>query len=484
MESGNENHSPPGAAEWLCAIAIIGLFLVPAIATNHQQLPWGDEVLLVEPAMNRALGYGFHTYTCHFEDFHRFFIGNVPGYPFLMSMWLQVAGVNQYRAHLLNYLLVAAAVLLLWRTSARSGAVPGARWRLAMLACLLTCCATAYAAFNLRYDGLGMLLGAIAFACMGLRRPLSEVLLFVTGVLLPFCGLHLPACAVLVGSLAIVLRAAILPRLAWLVAGCATGLAGLAALYASHHVLGAFLAQCVQEGGQSLPQKLAHFGYYGSVDITWICLLAALTCLALPAGRRSELTHNRLLAAALVALIGFPVFLFLMRRYVESYAWISEIPAILLLFAYCARIGARSQWRLAQKLALSLIFAGCLAGTPKTLAGKFLGYNTRDIRRVDRWVASFVSPASRVYATGVPFFSAKLIARDVYFDQYITSRPESERRRVNIMIIDAGTLPGMEALLGGGWKQIGEISSGSSAGWIARLSGYRYDLEAFERDTP
>jgi hypothetical protein len=484
MESGNDNFSSPGAGEWLGAIAMISLFLVLAIATNYQQLPWGDEVLLVEPAINRALGYGFHTYTCHFEDFHGFFIGNVPGYPFLMSVWLQLTGVNQYQAHLLNYLLVVAAVLLLWWTSARPGAVPGARWRLAMLACLLTCCATSYAAFNLRYDGLGMLLGAITFACVGLRRPLSEVLLFITGVLLPFCGLHLPACVVFVGSLAVLLRAPILSRLAWLIAGCAAGLAALAALYSSHHVLGAFLAQCMQEGGQSLTRKLAHFGYYGSVDVTWICLLAALACLAVPAARRPEAADNRLLLAAFVSLTGVPVLLFLMRRYVESYAWISEIPAILLLFAYGARIGARSQVGLVQKLALSLIVAGCLAGTPKTLAGKFLGYDARDIRRVDRWVATFVSPDSHVYATGVPFFSAKLIARDVWFDQYMTSQPESERRRVNLVIIDAGTLPGMEGLLGGGWKRIGEISSASSPGWIARLSGYHYDLEAFERVTP
>jgi hypothetical protein len=77
------------------------------------------------------------------------------------------------------------------------------------------------------------------------------------------------------------------------------------------------------------------------------------------------------------------------------------------------------------------------------------------------------------------------MARDVYFDQYIASQPESERRRVNVIIIDAGTLPAVESLLGGGWKRIGEISGGgSSRGWIARLSGYRYDLEAFERDAP
>lgn len=468
----------------LCVLALVGLFAALALLTNHQQLPWGDEVQFVEPAYNLAQGHGFHSFTWDVESGTQFFAGNVPAYPFLVSIWLRCFGVNLYQAHVFNYLLGALAVLLMWWRNLRSGIVSGSGWRVGLVACLLACEAFSYAAFNLRYDVLAIFLAALAYFFFDTKTSVAIPSLFLIGVALPLSGLHLLPCAVLLGALVVALRVPHWPRLAWLYLGGGCGLAALVGLFHAEGVLANFIASCREQGSETLSEKLSDFRYYFKIDGTTTLLLISAAILLLLAFRLGKQSQCRLLWVAVGSAAAFPVILFVMRRFVISYAWVVEIPLLILLFAYCSRLDSLQKHRWDTRLAIVLIALGCALGTPVLLAGKLLEYHTRDLRKVDRWVAAMVPANSQLLCTYPAFLEAKSVTSDVYSILYLSSRPESERSQVSLMIVQPHEAAGAETLLGGQWKQIGEIKSQPLPRWLARLSNYEYDLQAYQRIQP
>lgn len=470
--------------ELIGVLALAGLFAALALLTNHQQLPWGDEVQFVEPAYNLAQGQGFHSFTWDVESGTQFFAGNVPAYPLLVSLWLRWFGINLYQAHVLNYLLGVLSVLLIWWRTARNGIVMGGGWRVGLVAGLLACESFSYATFNLRYDVLAIFLAALAYCFFNSKKSVAIPSLILIGIALPFAGLHLLPCAVLIGAVVAALRLPNWPRLAWLYLGGACGLAALVALFHAEGVLSTFLSSCREQGGQTLLEKLSNFRYYFEFDGTTALLLVSTALLLLAAFRRGRPANTCLLWVALASAVALPLILFVMRRFVMSYAWVIEIPLLILLFAYGSRLDSpgKSQWE--TRIALVLVALGCALGTPKLLAGKLLEYNTRDFRKVDRWVAAMVPANSQLACTYPAFLSAKSETSHVYSILYLASRPQAERNDVSLMIVQASQTTEVQALLGGQWEEIGEIKSKPLPKWLARFSNYEYDLQAYRRAEP
>jgi hypothetical protein len=465
--------------ELLGVLAMLAVFVFTAVLFNYEQLPWGDEVLTVEPSFNQALGYGFTSYVYDTQTSDTFYAGNVPLFPYLMSIWLRVAGVSLATAHILNYLLTAAAVFLLWFGVRRGGVVLGPRWRLLLTFCLLSSAAVAYAAFNLRYDAWAIFLFACAFNACVFPGKLAKVGQFAFGFLMPLSAVHLLPVAALLSVVLSFYRLISWTKLWRVFVGGLLGEASLICLFVHEGVWSNFIAIGKQEGGQSLAEKLARFGYYFELDLTLKVLLVGLLLLVVSAATNRAFTKDRRVMAAFWIAVAFPVVLFVMRRYTRSYSWTATIPALFLVFAHFSR--TVRPFPVLQRAALLVVVLSCTLGTPSVLIADILERHHRNNAVMDGWVAEMIPAQAQVLSTNSPFFAAKRRTRFVYLEQYFRYLPMEQRNTVQYLLIDAGSLDEVKQTMRGTWRKIGYIENPPVPHWVAKKAGRTYDIEAYQR---
>jgi hypothetical protein len=465
--------------ELLGVLAMLAVFVFTAILFNYEQLPWGDEVLTVEPSFNQALGYGFTSYVYDTQTSDTFYAGNVPLFPYLMSIWLRVAGVSLATAHILNYLLTAAAVFLLWLGVRRGDVVLGSEWRLLLTFCLLSSAAVAYAAFNLRYDAWAIFLFACAFNAFVFPGKLAKVGQFAFGFLMPLSAVHLLPVAALLSVTLSVYRLISWTKLWRVFVGGILGEAALIGLFVHEGVWSNFIAVGKQEGGQSLAEKFPPSARYFELDLTLKVLLIGVLLLVIVEAIRKALTMDRRIMAAFWIAAAFPVALFVMRRFTRSYSWTATIPVLILVFAYFSRMVR--PFPVLQRAALLVVVLSCTLGTPSVLVADILERHHQNNAVMDHWVAAMIPAQAQVLSTSGSFFAAKERTRFVYLEQYFKYLPMEQRNTVQYLLIDAGTLDEIKQTMHGTWREIGEIENAPTPAWIAKKVSRTYHIEAYQR---
>jgi hypothetical protein len=439
------------AVESAIVLALLGVFLVAAFVTRRQELPWGDEVLTVDSAFNLALGYGFHTYAYNTQSGASFYAGNVPAYPVLTAAWMHIFGVSLYVAHILNYLLVAGSTGILWRSLRATQIVRNAWARTGVVAALLLSVPISYAAFNLRYDAWGYTLMVIAFAVYCVPVKLYRyMLLALIGFVCPFSGVHLFPYTVLLGLILLIISAEPLLRLIPLYIGALCGVAALIGLYAHEHVLSCFLAIGRQEGIQPLAKKLMDMHRYIQFDPSSTALTLCCILLLVSHYKYLNSVDGRILLLTIAMLTALPLSLFLMRRFVYSYAWMTFAPAIIAAAEYITRKRPQISGSLGAFLTI-IMAVGVAFGTPRVILGKLEQFHARDYRNIVGAIAPYVKGSRLAVASDYPFFAVREVVPVVITPQYLQNFGRNDHFKIDSAILTDSDYKLLLERIGGCW---------------------------------
>ncbi|HEV2117763.1 MAG TPA: hypothetical protein VGR48_17140 [Terriglobales bacterium] len=432
---------------------LLAVFFICFVSRNHH-LPWGDEVQTIDAAVNSYYGAGFRSMVYRNQNDQKFWAGNVPLYGFVACLWTCVFGFSNASVRVLNYMLLVLALLAVWLAVLRLQIIASARQRLAMITVLLSGEGITYACMNLRYDAWSLLLCAAGLlfytASSGGVRAGG---LFAIGVMMPLSGVHLPPYVLMLSAVFLLfLGWGVIRQLVPLYSGILLGIGSLFGLYWWKGVIPEFLAILHNEGGQSLGEKIQHLGYYFRPDRSLLCLVALLLVLLLWRGRRPG--GSVALRLGLAIGLGLPVALFLMRRFVLSYAWAVYVPVVVCLFVVLVR-----EWRsfaTARKaVVVAMLISACGLGLPKTLAGMALQWSIRDYGIVERFVAGKIEHGAVVMCDPAAYFAIKPHALQVYTEQYEQVISAEERRSIQVLVIDPKDRTQFQATLGGNWAATG-----------------------------
>jgi hypothetical protein len=429
-------------------VLLLAVFLtVNFLTLSRYPSVWVDEIQFADPAVSLASGQGFTSTAWFAQDSSAFFAGNVPLYPFLLSLWLRVFGVSLIAERSLNLGLFTLALLLLWRWMHRSAVVPSPTWRLAAIA--LFCCghAMVFSYRSGRYDVTGMLL--VALILNTLERPW---LVAALAALLPAAGLQLIPATIIASGLALVVwrRSAVRPVLA-LAAGVGTGAVGLFLFYLRFGVWESFRASTSAIGthSQTFLSKLGGLPSAYLTDKSRIAAAAAFAILAAVSWRGLTLPSRRLVAFATAVLLLLPAALQMAAKFPIYYGWMVFLPLIL---AVAHLASANIVWRF--PVAVLLTIAG-LAGLPLRLAGVLASFDERSPDRVTHFVRGVVSEEALVLADFRTYYALLNAGLRPLLPTYVPAMTPTERRAVRLLILRDVDLEPARQALGGTWQATG-----------------------------
>jgi hypothetical protein len=472
------------AACWRLGLTPLAAVLAAFLAVNlftaaRSPIVLTDEVFFADPAVNFIQGRGF-TSTAWSQPGNEFFAENVPLHSWLLIPWIRAFGVNPTSVRSINYVLMAAAAVVLWIATARSALVKSPRWRLAAITAILLSYEVTFSYRSGRYDVLGILLFSLLFAAYTARRPALRLAaaLFV-GILLPMAGLQLVVLAAILGlTLLAFLPARALSFVAMTFAGIAAGLGALILLYMHFGVLGHFLHTALklsatprQPGHVTLSnilrQKLAT-EITGWIKPTFLLLLPVLAGLFWAQRRTSPRNWRTPAAFGIVCGILVPLISSLAYDLPVYYGWMVAVPAILAAVATVdqwepGRLRTRAAW--ATGIALALAAA---IGLPFRLFVTAAQWPDRDYAPVEEFVLHNLSGDDHVAADYGAYYPVKEKAAECFLARNLPVMSNAEKSRVNVLVIDTGNLDAF-AGLGETWTPVAAMATSNAPPFLAFL---------------
>jgi hypothetical protein len=439
----------------LAALCLLFLAVNLGTATRYP-LPWVDEIQFADPAINLVLRGHFSSTVWIAQNSDGFWAGNAPLYTFLLSGWLRVFGVSPLSVRSLNFLLMTAAVCLIWELVRRNKWIANPSWRLLLCLLLMTGQGLTFSYRMGRYDVLGINLFALAALIWSGPASLWEyVLLAAVAALMPLAGLQLvAAAAVYCAILFLFLGRNAISRIIAVGVGLVTGGAALYLLYTSHGVWQAFRASTSAVGtmGQDVGSKLLAFpAAYANDKSLLLLLLAGLLIAILKPGQFIQWDRNLLPFSLTVALVT-PVVLSIGAKFPLYYAWMAFIPLAIAVVAELSKPGLSSRSRGA--LSVLLLLAG-LVGLPLRLTPVVLNWNARSLRPIGQFVDANLRPSDSVVADFKAYYAVKLHCRSVYAPTYVGMMKPNEREGVTALLVRPSQLALVTQEVGGQWRDTG-----------------------------
>lgn len=450
----------------LIVIALASLALNFATLTRSPTIA-EDEVAFTEPALNLATGHGFS-----FPGWNdgRFWTGNAPLYPLLLSCWLRVVPFSIAGVRSLNVLIALAAFLLVIAAAMRSGIVPAPGLLFAAILCSYS---ISFSYRSGRYDALCMLLFAVVLlgaTSSGWRR----YALFALGAFfMPAAGLLLPACAgvaslvLLIGYQRPIIRDLIIFWIAML-----AGVASLLLLYAHNGVLGDFLtligrhsvvhgANVESTSFNSLAHKWRRLPLALWSDKINLLLIGVVTVLG---WRR----RWRLLRTVVVIAIVLPLAIELLYMYRVYYGWMTAIPLLIVL-------GSFRDSRLATVVLLIVIAVGLPARTLLTA----IEWRSRSYGPVEALAARNIRSSDSVYTDFAAYYAVRSRTRRLWlplqrFPPYVFHPPTAAT-----LLIIGGESAGDVRYFAGEWVEVDRYAAVPS--FRRSFGAAPYDLHVYRR---
>jgi hypothetical protein len=463
-------------AALLAIIAAVCLALNFATITRSPTIA-EDEVAFTEPALNLSHGHGFM-----FPGWNegRFWTGNAPLYPLLLSLWLRVVPFSIAGVRSLNILLALGAMLLIVAAVVRGGIV---RSPPLLFAALLCGYSISFSYRGGRYDALCMLLfGLIAFASTVQSRASRHALIAVAAFCMPAAGLLLPACAGVVSVILLVaFRRSVLFDLIVFWIAMLAGIGALLLLYAHFEVLGDFLtligrhslvhgASVERTSFNTLAGKWSQVPYALLVDKINLLMAIAVAWFAFRRRTRLRLAWVAVAIAILLPLaIGF---LYMYRIY---YGWMIAIPLLIALASL-----REESIGLDRKAATAILWLSILVGLPARATLSAVEWRSRSYAPVEALAARNVRAEDRVYADFSAYYavrprSARLWLPLQRFPPYVFHPPQE----ATLLILGPESKDDVHAFTGN-WREVDRYTAEPSP--LRRSFGAApYDLRVYRR---
>jgi hypothetical protein len=476
-------------------LGLLLLFLVVNVVTGARcPTVIGDEMMWTDPAANLYFGKGFTSSVWYVQSPSAFWAGNVPLYPLVLYVWLRLFGFGPLAVRSMGYVMMLGAAILLWSCVRRRGWIATPRWRLAMVALVLSGYGTAYSYRMGRPDAMTVLLACgAAFASTFQRAAGRWAALASFGFLFPWTGLQLGLYAIIFCGILLAFEWKAFWREAVCVAlGEMIGALGLFRLYSTHGVWRDFLRSAVgihtPLGAMTFSNKLQdirmNFGGFLK-DPSFLLLLALISSLALVNSRYHTNRSRSFFVFALCSSVSVPIAVFLLGIYPIYYSWMAYIPLVVSL---CAVLEA--DWRMGlsareKRAALgTLVLAGAL-GLPVYCGLAAGNWAERDPARVARLAERALSRGDWVMCEYGAYYGARRYAQQVFPDFNLARTTTEQRQRISVLIVRPEDSQDAARGLGGSWRDTGEGAHSKSGSALFGLENSKifemYNLEVYRR---
>ena len=430
-------HAREAAAVLLIAAVFVAAMLV---TMGRLSRPWWDEVQGAEVAANLLTGKGFTSAALLTQPRHEFFASSSPLFHLLMFAWLKAFGVSALAVRSFGYVLAAIISLVVWMAVARHRIIVRPGHRLLLVVLILCGLSMGRVYLNNRYDAPGVVLAALVFLSSSITAQGWRLTWLFTGsLLMPCFGVQQAP----FGGLMALVGLWVCGRAFWrdfaaIVAGLATGLAGVLLYLHTQGLLAAFGraarfdVQMLDGRFYQLSMFLNGIGRFDRNDATILAAALGL-CLLAPSVRRQIHARSPLVVGILCAL-GVPLVMTLAGRYSPMYAWMAFVPVAICSLAALEREldGAR----IAQRVVLAAILLACVVGVPAKIAISASEWEARDVGRLDAFMAQYIRPDDRVYCAFAAYYPAKRLARDVWTGCGWSTMSPQERGTLSLIIVE------------------------------------------------
>jgi hypothetical protein len=453
-------------------------------------IPWNDEVMYADPAVNLVLGKGFRSSAWYAQDAQGFWAGNVPLYALALSVWLKIWGISSFIVRSLSYLLYFGAVGCFWLAVKRAGLLKRPALSGLFMALLLCGYGVNFSFRSARPDALNVLLAAaVVLTSTYEKRALRYPALIVLGALSSAAGLQLVVFLFLIGLLAILFFGKrMIGDALFFVCGAMVGLCLLYIVYSSQGVWNSFVASTIgahsSAGTQSVWTKLrdSHIQLGGLMrDYSLLVLLGVAGYLGWRSATRKAivLRSNFVFCACAATLV--PLCMFAIGVFPIYYSWMAYFPLCL-----CVTAELERQLPDAPKISTVLVTSCCLLtaclGMPLLTLVAALDWHDRDPSRVEALVKECVTSRDVVWCAPEAYYPTKKRASVVFCAAYKLATPE--RNRVSLVIGPPSIAQELSGRFGGNWRECGNSVRPTKPPLLGTQSSVffrTYDLQAYRR---
>lgn len=428
----------------------LSIFLVLNCLTSPKYpLPWQDENVFADIAVNFATGRGFISSVCMCGEpsLHSFFSCNMPLFPFLLGGWVKLFGFSILAVRSFNYLLFSLAIIVLWQTVRRLNLISSPQGRVLLVWLLMMGYGMGFIYRSARYDCLTLLLASlILFATSMPSLPFRLGLVTVLGVFFPMAGLQLVCYSVVMSALALLLfRWRYLREIIALSLGIVVGGILILALFSHYHVLQNFLIQLPMER----QKRFAHF----SKEPSFILLL--ITCAILVLRQIWKRVYRLRSASSLGVAFGLsiPLGMVILGKFPIYYSWMAYIP---LAIATSAALNDQKATlsRATRFVCALLIFFACLFGAPIQLASAIYYWHDRDTDSAAALIRQNLSPNDWVYTDYSSYFAVRSVTPHVFMPYVIADK---FKPAINVLVVSPADFESYaHSLMGGEWHDTGQ----------------------------
>ena len=467
LDASRRNLRPSGGERAWLALLLATFVLVNLGTITRMPIPWGDEMMHVDPVASWYRGHGFVSGSWNLQRDTEFFAGYPPLYDLTLMGWVSVLGFGPVVVRSLDVVLAALVGALLWSVSWRLEIVSTARHRLLLVAAALGGYGMFVAYRSARPDCVGMLvcIGSLLASIWSAGRG-GTATLFALGVLLPLAGLQTVFYAAVVYTVLI----AFWPRRTFRAAlpqafGAIAGAVLLAIVYAKFGVLRAFLSQTV--GSQTPLGRGSAYDFrarLGGVDLrhrlgalrdpSTLAVFVTLALVTLMQWRdRAWRPRSPAFVGAIIGVV-VPASLFTMAQIPIYYAWMVYLPMVLCLAAAADQpFTIDRRWRGVFALWRGAVFVACVVAVPAFTLVALLQWHQRDPQRIVDAIAPQLRPDDRALIEPAAYYACLGRVAAIYGQAYVFSEPEA--RAVTVLIVAPWHAEDFEKTLGGRWIDTG-----------------------------
>jgi len=475
---------------WGVTLFMLGFLLVNLITASRYPFVWIDEVMYSDPGVNLYLGKGFTSTAWYVQPSNEFWAGNVPLHSALLCVWLKVFGFSITAVRSINYFYFIAAGLLLWRACIRLGLIKTSWARLLLLALMAGGYSLIFSYRSGRPDCLALLVVCGLVCCFAMKPSARRQLGFLfLGTLSPWVGLQLlPLIVVASALLLLYLGRTVLPVVVATVAGATTGVLALVLFYASHGVFAGFLKSIKQHTTVGVMEMLAggQFRHSNFIpkDFSFIILLTLAVALVVHQFRSGAFKRTSVLSFGLVYSLALSTALVASGKFPTYYGWMTYVPLSVCLCSTLSEIAVRRKLFIAS---LAFIWTAVSVGISLNLMTAAYDWKERAYANVENLVQENVLTTDWMYGEFATYYAAKTRAARVFMPYYLPAMLNSEKTRINVLVIAPKNFDEVTKTIGGDWASTGKKFVPERSGFLGTrvnlgfLSTQNYHLEVYRR---
>jgi hypothetical protein len=443
--------------EILILSGLFVLFLLFNLSTYSRfPIVWLDEVMYTDPAANLYLGNGFTSSVWFAQGMDEFWASNVPLHQILLYAWMHLFGFSLLSVRSFNYILIIAAVTILWLAVIRLNLVTSSLSRILLIFTILLGYGVSVNYRSGRPDCITILLmslGLLAYSISSLRWRL--IVLGCIGVFLPISGLQtIPFTIIICGLSLLFLGKSFLKEVVALAIGITIGIAFLYILYSTNGVWDDFRATVsvhsfigtnnASKGFNFLIKSLT--GTRFTRDTSLVFLLISSISLTIYQVRNDSFRLRSPITFALIESICTVIGMFAVGRFPSYYSWMAYIPLAIGTFSAFSTI--KFNWKnLLHKVFAIFIVITCLSGSVLQAAVAVSSWNYRDYKPVEELVNKNITNNDWVYFDRSAYYPLKNKTNTIFLFLDILST--EEKHKISALVINPDDLDASAKKLGG-----------------------------------